>query len=81
MSKIVLGDIYYVYLFNDTPIKGSFNELKSKFYICDVCRIKYDLIFHTEDDTVSKNSIIDQLDLGINLLTRDEYYQVSVQTL
>ena len=53
---------------------------KPQFYICDVCRIKYDFIFHTEDDTVSKNSIIDQLDLGINLLTRDEYYQVNLQT-
>ena len=49
---------------------------RPQFYICDVCRLNYDLIFHSEDDLDSKNSIIDQLDLGIKLLSRDEYYQV-----
>ena len=49
-----------------------------QFYICDVCRLNYDYIFHTEDDVDSKNSIIDQLDLGIKLLTRDEYYKVRI---
>ena len=29
----VLEDVYYVYLFNNTPITCSFNELKSKFYL------------------------------------------------
>ena len=70
---------------DDSPIKGIFGDsLRSlhnihwrpQFYICDVCRLNYDLIFHSEDDLDSKNSIIDQLDLGIKLLSRDEYYQV-----
>ena len=29
----VLKDVYYVYLFNNTPIKCSFNALKSKIYL------------------------------------------------
>ena len=52
-----------------------------QFYICDVCRLNYDYIFHTEDDVDSKNSIIDQLNLGIRLLTRDEYYKVIINRL
>ena len=50
-----------------------------QFYICDVCRLNYDFILHTEDDVDSKSSIIDQLDLGIKLLSRDEYYKVRIQ--
>ena len=50
-----------------------------QFYICDVCRLNYDFILHTEDDVDSKSSIIDQLDLGIRLLSRDEYYKVRIQ--
>ena len=49
-----------------------------QFYICDVCRLNYDFIFHTEDDADWKNSIIYQLDLGIKLLSRDEYYKVRI---
>ena len=52
-----------------------------QFYICDVCRLNYDFILHTEDDVDSKSSIIDQLDLGIKLLSRDEYYKVRIQLL
>ena len=52
-----------------------------QFYICDVCRLNYDFILHTEDDVDSKSSIIDQLDLGIKLLSRDEYYKVRKQLI
>ena len=38
--------------------------------------MNYDLIFHSEDDMDLKNSIIEKLSLGLQLMSRDEYYEV-----
>ena len=38
--------------------------------------MNYDLIFHSEDNMDLKNSIIEKLNLGLQLMSRDEYYEV-----
>ena len=54
---------------------------RPQFYICDVCRLNYDLIFHSEDEMDLKNSIIEKLNLGLQLMSRDEYYEVNRQII
>ena len=64
---------------HDSPLSVHNIHWRPQFYICDVCRLNYDLIFHSEDEMDLKNSIIEKLNLGLQLMSRDEYYEVDRQ--